>query len=219
MKTIIGRQDRPTPVLSSAIHSLVVNPSWTIPRSIALRDILPRWAADADYLKRHNYKVVSGWQRPRRLVPEERVRGAPFYRGGEYLSLWQPPGKNNALGQLKFDFANPHAVYLHDTPHRGLFQQRQRAFSSGCVRLEDSFRLARYLLRWNQSPVPLEQLIDQQGTQRVHLKRPVPVHLTYWTAWLDDGGTLHFRPDIYHQDRADFAVHQLDQLLVQLYDG
>ena len=200
MKAIVGQSERPTPLLRSQIESLLVNPSWNVPRSIAEADILPRWHQQPDYLQRHGYRIVSGWSRPRKLVEEQpELRSLPFYQGGDYLRLWQPPGEDNALGRFKFDFPNPYSVYLHDTPQRGLFRFDRRAFSSGCVRLERPELLARQLLDDPQRQT-LEAALAGTRTRRLRLREPVPVYLTYWTAWIDGDGVLQQRADIYRQD-------------------
>ncbi len=203
MKTIIGRDTRPTPVLESQIRSLVFNPGWNVPKSIAYNDILPRWQKDPHYLQKHNLKVVSGWRLPRRELAADQVDPGQFYTGTEYLRFWQPPGDNNTMGRVKFMFPNNYSVYLHDTPGRGLFRVAERAFSSGCIRLEKPMQLALTLMNsaGDQSATRIQQILDGGQTTRIELAEPVPLYLTYWTAWLDSRQILHFGEDIYHQDQ------------------
>jgi murein L,D-transpeptidase YcbB/YkuD len=122
-------------------------------------------------------------------------------RNFKYM-LRQPAGPNNALGRVKFMFPNSHSVYLHDTPSRNLFDKDERAFSSGCIRIEDPLRLAELLLQgqspWNRAAI--DRAIASEKTQNVTLAKPIPVLLSYWTAWVDRSGTLQFRNDIYGRD-------------------
>ena len=116
--------------------------------------------------------------------------------------LRQDPGPRNALGRVKFMFPNPYHVYLHDTPSRELFAKAERAFSSGCIRLENPIELAEYLLRddpqWSRQSILAS--IEKGREQVVHLPTPIPVYLLYWTAWMSDEGVVHFRKDIYERD-------------------
>ena len=211
MKTIIGRSTRQTPVLESQIRSLVINPSWNVPKGIAYKDILPRWQEDSEYLEKHNLKVVSGWSEISQEYPAEQVDQSRMYRGKEYLRFVQPPGKDNALGKVKFLFPNQHEVYLHDTPQRSLFKEANRAFSSGCIRLENPMALAKSLMK--TSPVMrsarLKKLLDSNTTKQLRLREPVPLYLTYWTAWLDDNQKLHFGEDVYSQDELEASSEYL----------
>ncbi|NJN45947.1 MAG: L,D-transpeptidase family protein [Candidatus Competibacteraceae bacterium] len=117
--------------------------------------------------------------------------------------LRQDPGPSNALGRVKFMFPNPYSVYLHDTPSRSLFARDQRTFSSGCIRVAEPIELAEYLLkddpRWNRKKILSATRGKQQRT--VHLAEKIPVYLLYWTAWVDEDGTVNFRDDIYQRDR------------------
>jgi murein L,D-transpeptidase YcbB/YkuD len=207
MKTIIGRRSRKTPVLNSTIKTLVVNPDWNVPKSIAFKDILPQWEKDTTYLAKHNLRIISGWETPRRFVPEALIDLNKMYRGEAYQRLWEPPGEKNPLGRVKFLFSNPYSVYLHDTPARHLFEPTKRAFSSGCIRLEKAQELASTLLRLsNQSnPEQLELLFEETEMLKIRLKEPVPLHVTYWTAWLDRAQILHFGSDLYQLDRIELV--------------
>ncbi|MEH6625587.1 MAG: L,D-transpeptidase family protein [Motiliproteus sp.] len=210
MKTIIGRRTRPTPLFESKIRSLVVNPSWSVPKSIAYKDILPHWAADQDYLKKKNLKIVSGWQDPRQPIEEGQADKSQLYRGKEYLRFWQPPGEGNALGRVKFDFPNTHSVYLHDTPSRGLFDETERALSSGCVRLEKPLLLARTLLASTVADPGAKLAAELEKSDTIYLRlEPVPIYTTYWTAWLDERRVLHFSDDVYRRDRVELSQNLL----------
>ncbi len=207
MKTIIGRKKRQTPVFSSTIQTLVINPSWNVPKSIAFKDILPLWEKDRSYLAQRNLQVLSGWSDPRVVVPDDQVDPAKMYSGAEYLRLWEPPGAGNTLGRIKFQSYSRYAIYLHDTPARHLFSLPSRAFSSGCIRVEKARELADTLLRLASpaQPTALDPLLETEETHKIRLAQPVPFHVTYWTAWLDEQGVLNFREDLYRRDRLELA--------------
>jgi L,D-transpeptidase YcbB len=180
-RVIVGKQESQTPIFSESMKYLVVNPSWTIPPSIMKKEILPALASDPTYAARKGYRII---------------------RRGNQISVQQPPGERNALGFLKFMFPNQHAVYLHDTPNRNLFSASKRAFSHGCVRVEKPFQLAEEVLgqdgKWSEQK--LRGLIGK-GERYVHLSRPLPVHLTYFTLAVDETGELKSFEDLYGLDR------------------
>ncbi|SIS57525.1 L,D-transpeptidase family protein [Neptunomonas antarctica] len=207
MKTIIGRTSRQTPVFDTDINTLVVNPSWNVPRSIAFKDILPKWKKDNNYLSKHNLQIRSGWGPNSDIIPAELVDPSSMYQGAEYLRLFEPPSQKNTLGQIKFISKNRDSIYLHDTPAKNLFNRTQRAFSSGCVRLEKAQDLAHALLVLTNRPEyqQLDKMIETDETRNIQFPEPVPLYVTYWTAWLDEKGTLNFRDDLYKRDKSDFA--------------
>ena len=210
MKTIIGRRNRQTPVFSSTVKTLVVNPSWSVPKSIAYKDILPRWKKDKTYLARNNLLVLSGWQTPHVIVPDEQISPAKMYRGTEYQRLWEPPGVGNTLGRIKFQIDSNNSIYLHDTKKPSLFELDKRALSSGCIRLEKPRVLADALIQFSNqwNPQVLDPLFDDVATHKIRLENPIELHVTYWTAWLDENQILNFAEDLYHHDLAELA--QLD---------
>lgn len=177
MNVVVGAPQHETPELSSVIDTVILNPSWTIPRSIIDNEIKPSLKRDRKYLKRNRMYWVKD-------------------------QLVQEPGPGNALGRIKFDFPNGYSVYLHDTPARKLFTDPERAASHGCVRLERPLDLAVELLQGERdwSRQTLQQIIDGGNTQRIALEYPMPVVITYQTAFADKDGTAHFRPDIYGRD-------------------
>ena len=218
MKTIIGRRSRQTPIFSSRVKTVVVNPSWSVPRSIAFKDILPRWNKDKTYLSKHNLQVLSGWGIPRVVVPEEQIDPEKMYRGAEYQRLWEPPGMKNTLGRIKFQVDSNNSIYLHDTKIRSLFESDQRAFSSGCIRLEKPRMLADALMqhsnRW--APEELDPLFDDVTTHNIRLDNPIELHVTYWTAWLDENHLLHFAEDLYRHDLIELAQQDNENPSVEL---
>lgn len=177
-RVIVGKSERPTPIFSDAMDHLVLNPSWTVPPTILRKDFLPKMATDPDYAARRGLEVI---------------------RRGNNVTLRQPPGPTNALGNIKFMFPNDHAVYLHDTPNRNLFGSARRAYSSGCVRVERPLRLAELILsgeQGNWSEQRLRGLIGA-GERTIRLSRRLPIHLVYMTHVVDAGGELRVHEDIY----------------------
>ncbi len=202
MRAIVGRKRRQTPILSGRMTYLEFNPYWNIPRTIARRDILPKAIGDPTYLNRLGIRIFDGWDhRAREIdpmhIPWKRLSARNFpYR------LRQDPSDVNALGRIKFMFPNPLSVYIHDTPGKVLFDKQARSFSSGCIRVSGPLALAQYLLRqqgWDHAR--LAAAVAQGERQAVVLDDPIPVHLVYFTAWVDGKGRVNFRQDIYGRDR------------------
>lgn len=208
MKTIVGRSKRQTPVFDSNINTIVVNPSWNVPKSIAYKDILPKWKQDSDYLNKHNLQIRSGWGSDSAIIPSDQVDPSSLYKGADYLRLYEPPNKSNTLGQFKFISPSNYAIYLHDTSAKNLFNKTQRAFSSGCIRLEKAQELADALLKIakRSEQGQLEKLMTTDVTRNIPLREPIPLHVVYWTAWLDEQGMLNFRNDLYNRDISDLAT-------------
>jgi murein L,D-transpeptidase YcbB/YkuD len=177
-RVVVGKAERPTPIFSDMMDHLVLNPSWTIPPTILREDVLPKLAADPGYAERRGYQVI---------------------RRGNNITVRQPPGPDNALGNIKFMFPNDHAVYLHDTPSRNLFASARRAYSSGCVRVERPLRLAELVLAgtdgdWSERR--LQGLVGS-GERTIRLTRKLPIHIVYMTQTVDADGTLRNFEDIY----------------------
>ena len=178
-RVVVGKEETPTPVFADTMKFLIVNPAWNVPQSIIRKEMLPRLAADPDYLHRLGYEVSS--------------------RAG-HLVVRQPPGERNALGRIKFVFPNDFSVYMHDTPLRKLFASAKRAFSHGCVRVDDPFRFAETVLGKGWSEQRIKKLIG--GKERyVYLPKPLPVYLEYFTVFVDDSGELQLRDDVYGYSR------------------
>ena len=176
-KTIVGRPDTPTPIFSDTMDHVVVNPSWFVPPSIMKNEFLPKMAADPNYAAKRGFEVV---------------------RRGNNIYVRQPPGDRNALGHIKFMFPNDHAVYLHDTPTRGLFNSTRRAFSHGCVRVDQPFRLAEFIMGKDAgySEARVRSMVGS-GERTVKLPKPLPVHITYMTHVVDESGQMTTFEDIY----------------------
>jgi murein L,D-transpeptidase YcbB/YkuD len=174
-RVIVGKPDTPTPVFSNEMKYILVNPIWRVPESIVRKELAPHLAEDPDYLVRRGYQVAEV---------------------GGHMFVSQPPGEGNALGHILFMFPNEHSVYLHDTPLRSLFGAARRAFSHGCVRVEQPMRLAELVMGAGWSSARLQSLIG--ATQRtVMLPHAIPIHLEYFTEFVDPTGALQEREDVY----------------------
>ncbi|WP_245904600.1 L,D-transpeptidase family protein [Billgrantia lactosivorans] len=203
-RIVVGRPYRRTPSLRSEITHMTVNPTWTIPPTIRREDVLPRVREDLGYLWRERIQVLSPSGTP--LDPWEIDWDNP----GNVV-LRQAPGPQNALGQLVIRFPNDHMVYLHDTPSQDLFSREQRAFSSGCIRVENIRELAQLLMDDTRSEHDIEARIASGETRNVSLANRMPVIIHYWTVNPGDDGELSFRPDIYERD--DALLRALDRPL------
>lgn len=201
-RTIVGRAYRSTPVFSDAIRYLVFNPTWTVPRRLAVEDKLPQIREDPDFLRREGFRVYAGWSRDAEEVFPEFIDWHSLSKNNFPYRLVQDPGGANALGRVKFLFPNKYDIYLHDTPSRSLFNRADRAYSSGCIRVEHPLTLAEYLLEgepgWGRTRI--ERTLEGAAERWVTLREPVPVHLLHWTAWRDPDGRLQFRGDLYGRD-------------------
>lgn len=179
-RVVVGQEDKQTPEFQATIESVLFNPPWNVPLSIATKEILPKLEAQPDYLERHHM-----------------VRR----RGG---GIQQLPGAGTALGQLKFEMPNRYDVYLHDTPLKNLFSRDNRNQSHGCVRVQNPRELASLLLQ--DTPEGIARSIAVSGSHRRALPQPVPVFITYQTAFLDDSGAIAFRHDVYDRDAEVWQV-------------
>jgi murein L,D-transpeptidase YcbB/YkuD len=202
IRVVVGKPGNETPVFSGKMETVVFSPYWNIPDSIVEGETAPAMARDPKYLARNNMEILRvsnggatqvdpadvNWDDPQEL---------------KQLAFRQRPGPNNALGHVKFLFPNEHNVYLHDTPADQLFARPGRAFSHGCVRVEEPEALAKYVLRddpaWTDEAIKTAMLSGDE--KHVKLKAEIPVHIVYFTAWVDANGGLHFQPDVYGYDK------------------
>ncbi|MFB2642707.1 murein L,D-transpeptidase [Shewanella bicestrii] len=202
-KVIVGKASRPTPLLSSHISSVVLNPQWRVPRTIVRRDILPHIRQDGHYLQDRGFDVYDYDGARVEHSPQEwqELASSHFpYR------LVQRPGAKNALGRYKFHFDNSFSVYLHGTSEPSLFKKTDRALSSGCIRVEKVEELARWFQTHLVKDTRLWDKLTPNTTQSqwFALSDTMPVYTVYWTAWLDDAGQIQYRNDIYHLE-AEFS--------------
>jgi murein L,D-transpeptidase YcbB/YkuD len=199
-RVMVGKTYRKTPVFRSTMKYVVFNPTWTVPYSIATKDLLPAIQRNPQYLADRNFIVKD---RNGDLVDPASVDWGSLSRRNFPYTLVQQPGTNNALGEIKFMFPNKYAVYLHDTPSKSLFGKSARAFSSGCVRVEHPFDFATQLLGpagWDAERVQAERM--RRETKSVFLSKPMPVLLLYWTAEVGADGQIRFYEDVYERDQA-----------------
>jgi murein L,D-transpeptidase YcbB/YkuD len=201
-RVIVGKPANPTPTFSNAISHLVVNPYWNVPTSILRNEMLPEIRANPyGYFARHGYQVLANVGGRMRQIDPGWVN---WYRINPLsVRIRQVPGDANALGNIKFMFPNQHSVYLHDTPTKSLFNRDGRAFSHGCVRVQNPLEFADAILpvaapEWNSSR--LERLFGGKE-RRVDLDNPVPVHLAYFTMIVGEDGALRHFEDVYGYDR------------------
>lgn len=200
MSVIVGRSQRQTPSLQSAIREIVFNPYWEVPTRIAVRDKLPVIRKNPGYLEEKNFIVRESWAPNAAILDPSTIDWENVTAKNFAFRISQKPGPDNALGAVKFLFPNDYTVYLHDTSAPELFDESQRLFSSGCVRLSKPMELAEQLLAHHGSK---QMAIDPTAEdQRVYLEQAVPVHLEYWTAWVDDNGELQHRSDVYQRDES-----------------
>ena len=201
MRVIVGDPKHQTPLFSDEMTYVAFSPYWNIPPDILREETLPRMARDPDFLRRNNIEVVGTSGEDDEIDPrsidwsdESATRGLRFR---------QRPGDDNALGLVKFVFPNHFNVYLHDTPNDRLFAKERRCLSHGCVRVEDPVAMAKYVMRdqpeWTEPRIRTAMSGGQEQIAR--LKTPIPVHLGYWTAWVEpDGKTVIYTDDPYNID-------------------
>jgi len=195
---MVGKDRHQTPIFSDELEYVEINPTWTVPYSIATKEMLPKLQANPNYLG-PNFQLLAGGKE----IPFSSVDFNQYSRGNFPFTIRQKPGEKNALGQIKFMLPNRHAIYLHDTPARALFAKTQRAFSHGCIRVYKPLEFGETILRdvpgWN-----LQRIMDVVATgetTRVKLPQKKPVHIVYATAWRGEGGSVEFRQDIYGRDK------------------
>ncbi|MDM2928319.1 L,D-transpeptidase [Citrobacter sp. Cm046] len=199
-RVIVGRPDRKTPMMSSALNNVVVNPPWNVPPTLARKDILPKVWNDPGYLERHGYTVMRGWNSKEAIDPWQ-VDWATITPSNLPFRFQQAPGARNSLGRYKFNMPSSDAIYLHDTPNHTLFQKDTRALSSGCVRVNKASELANMLLQdagWNDTRI--SDALKQGDTRYVNIRQNIPVNLYYLTAFVGADGRTQYRTDIYNYD-------------------
>jgi len=180
---VVGKEGHSTMMFNGDLNQVVFSPYWNVPPSIVVKEILPAMDKNPKYLAKENMEITGNDD------------GLPVIR--------QKPGPGNALGKVKFLFPNSFNIYLHDTPAKSLFNKDKRAYSHGCIRLREPEKLANYVLR-NQpewTPEKISEAMNSGDEQYVKVKDPIPVVITYYTAWVDENGRLNFREDIYGHDQ------------------
>jgi murein L,D-transpeptidase YcbB/YkuD len=196
MRVITGTKDLPTPLIASIMYYITYNPYWHAPDHLVRKTIAPTYLRQgARYFKSHGYHVIDDWGDKANMIDPTTVDWKAAAAGTLHLRIVQDPGPLNSMGNLKFPFANPEDIYLHDTPSKDLFAKAQRNLSNGCVRVEDAKRLGRWLL--GEDPV-------SPGTEaelQVQVPKGLPIYLTYITAQIEDG-KISYLPDLYGWDQS-----------------
>jgi murein L,D-transpeptidase YcbB/YkuD len=198
-RVVVGKEHHETPVFTSDIKYLVFNPTWTVPYSIASKEILPKLKRDPRYLQDRNMTLLKG----DKVVDPSKIDFNEYSRGKFPFTVRQEPGPNNALGIVKFIFPNKYAVYLHDTPSKSYFGKSERAFSHGCVRVQNPLILAEQLLgKQGYDQKKIDEVLKTKKLTNVNLKKPMPVMIMYWTCYEDrEEGKMYFYGDIYGRDK------------------
>ena len=182
MNVVVGKEGNGTVMFTDELNQIVFSPYWNVPESIVREEIVHSMNKNPNYLAAHNMEIVS--------------------QQGDLPVVRQLPGGKNALGKVKFLFPNSFNIYFHDTPSKSLFKQDKRAYSHGCIRLSEPEKMANYLLANNPewTPEKINEAMNAGEEKFVTLKNPIPVFITYYTAWVDEQGRLNFREDIYGHD-------------------
>ncbi len=193
---IVGKPLNQTSAFHDEMETVVFNPSWGVPQSIIVNEYLGKLRRDPGYLDRQGFKVIA----PNGKVIKSRSVNWAAYGSRPPFGVQQPPGKGNALGELKFLFPNSHDIYMHDTPTKNLFAEPTRTFSHGCIRVENPREFAEVILGWDREKIDRET--DSRKSQSVALSQKIPVHITYFTAWPDSTGKISYFNDVYERDEA-----------------
>lgn len=204
MRVVVGlKKEWQTPLLSSQITYLILNPKWHVPPDIFKKEVLRKLREDPEYLAKENMVVLRTEGNPGEIADPATIDWNQIDPEAPQLKIVQREGPGNSLGRIKFMFPNRYAVYLHDTPSKSLFKRRMRALSHGCVRVENPLELAEFLMKddssWTRESI--EKAIRGGRNQTVTLPEKIPVYIVYLTAWVDEKGLVQFRDDIYGKDQ------------------
>ncbi len=201
MTAVVGSVDHQTPTFSRDMSYMEFNPTWTVPASIANRELIPKERRRPGYLVSRQFDFLKREGKQLVVVPPEEITSADLNTNPFPYLLRQRGGPINALGRMKFMMPNPYAIYLHDTQAKKHFTLNDRAYSHGCIRLSDPDALAILLMKMDgYSQDTISKTLQGSETKRVRLRSPVPTHLTYMTTWVDEAGELQRRSDIYRHD-------------------
>lgn len=197
-RIIVGAPKTPTPEISSNIECFVIYPYWHVPRKISVEEYLPILQRDTSFIRRNNFDVLD---RKGRVLRSDSIDWKRYNKNYFPFSLRQREGEENSLGLIKFVFDNPHAVFVHDTNAKGLFQRKVRTLSHGCIRVERAFDLGHYLLTGEPSKKSqlLSNYLDQKQRRSISLSKPVPIYIRYFTAAVIND-KLYLYDDCYEKD-------------------
>ncbi|MEO3428105.1 L,D-transpeptidase family protein [Pelagibius sp. CAU 1746] len=204
MPVVVGKPFHRTPIFSHVMTYVEINPYWNVPPSIARNELLPKIQQDVSYLSQNNYVLFSDWSSGATVIDPRSIDWSQVSKASFPYKIRQDSGEGNALGRVKFMFPNRFNIYLHDTPAKSLFSRAERAFSHGCIRVQNPPLLAEHVLSatqgWDRARI--EEAIASGERTIVTLSEPLPVHITYLTSWVNKDGSVHFRSDIYERDAA-----------------
>lgn len=196
-KVVVGKEANRTSIFKGNISQIILNPYWNVPNSIINKEMLPILKRNRSYLSKNNFEVLSG----NKIVNSYSINWRKYTKNIPF-TIRQKPGPTNSLGKIKFLFPNDYSIYLHDTPSKNLFNETNRAFSHGCIRVENPKKLAVYLLRndsrWNEERI--DTILNNKKTFDINLKSKIEVYIVYFTAWVDGSGQINFRNDLYNLD-------------------
>jgi len=200
-RVIVGKYHKSTPIFKDTMEYIILNPTWTLPYSIATSETLPKLKKDPGYLAAKHMTIMD---RSGKVLDPKKINFHEYSAGNFPFVVRQEAGSWNALGQVKFIFPNKNSIYLHDTPSRNLFNMQDRAFSHGCIRTEDKWGLLISLMDdpdvWNMDKI--NEILTSGETIRVDLPKPLPIYLLYWTTGVDRQGNIYFIKDVYKRDAA-----------------
>jgi murein L,D-transpeptidase YcbB/YkuD len=194
-RVVVGKVSNRTTIFSDEIEHFIVNPFWYVPASIIAAEYMPILRSDPGYFNRNNYDVFARWNGTVSQVNPVQIDWSRL--SASDVSMRQRPGPGNALGRIKFMFPNSHAIYLHDTPSKSLFQRDVRSFSHGCVRVMNPMDFADALLLLEQFDRSGVEALFGNTERQINLDNHIPVHITYFTAVIDEAGNVQFKGDIY----------------------
>lgn len=210
-RVIIGKTEHASPQFSDTMTYVEFNPEWNIPQSIAVNEYVPKLLKNPNYLRSRGYTLYENWNHNAKELDARKVKWSKIDREDPKkfpYRIVQGEGPRNALGQVKFLFPNEHAIYLHDTPAKKLFNSKERAYSHGCIRIHNPLDFARKIfeLSGGISPSKIDGVVEKGDRKQVNLKKPMPIHLAYFTTWVDDSGKLQTYKDVYARDPVIMAA-------------
>lgn len=218
MKVIVGERMNGTPIFSDTMEYVVFSPTWIIPKSISVEEMLPKIKEDENYFEDKNLLLYESWSPDAKEIDPREVNWNRVDKEDFPYKIVEKPSEKNALGLVKFMFPNSEAIYLHDTPTDHLFDRTERGFSHGCIRVEKPKEFAEYLLLENEEDWDLEKITEYMELDTpttVTLNRKLPVHIVYHSAWVDEEGKVHFRKDIYKHDKTQKqAIERKEELMM-----
>jgi len=200
-KVVVGKPDNPTPEINDEMEYLIIYPFWNVPYSISSKELLPKIKKDSTYLTRNNYQVFTNKNKP---INTSKIDWAIISENNLKYSIRQNSGSDNSLGLIKFVFPNKHSIYIHDTPSKGFFMNDIRAYSHGCIRVQQPFLLADLLLSNDNNKYNIDSLhvfVDSKTQKRIKLNKHIPIYIEYFTCGTDTNNNLVFYKDIYGLDK------------------